>query len=195
MIDASSLALTRDALAAGEVWRLLTTHMVHFSVSHAVTNGFVFLVTCAILVRTIGARFTMAFIVVTAPVISLALLGLSPNLIEYRGLSGIGTATSTLALLLLRAEMRTLRVPLSIALALLIAKTVLDASGVASIGSASYTLPETVVVEWRAHAIGIACGFVAFAILRTWAHITRALRLQLQLRLQMQWLAPHQAQS
>jgi membrane associated rhomboid family serine protease len=56
----ASGALTMDLVRDGEVWRLLTQHVVHFSVDHWAFNMFALAMTGWIVERTIGHRKTVA---------------------------------------------------------------------------------------------------------------------------------------
>jgi len=83
-----ALAYTRSAVAAGELWRLLTCHLVHLGWSHLALN----LLACAVGVG-LGARRTSAGIwwgslAAGALGTALGLFLLRPGLSGYVGLSG-----------------------------------------------------------------------------------------------------------
>jgi rhomboid family GlyGly-CTERM serine protease len=80
--------LDRDALAAGEVWRLWTGHLAHFSVSHLCVDAAVFgLLTAAL--RRAGESAVGRMLLVGGAALSVSLLVGDPALACYGGLSGI----------------------------------------------------------------------------------------------------------
>lgn len=84
----SQCALTHEAWAHGEVWRLWTGHLVHFGAAHLRGDLLAFAVWAALLEQ--GHRRVLALIVLGgAPLLALAILGIHPQLAEYRGLSGL----------------------------------------------------------------------------------------------------------
>ncbi|MCL7489379.1 MAG: rhombosortase [Desulfobulbaceae bacterium] len=87
----SSLQYDRTAMAAGEVWRGVTGHFLHWSFDHFLWCTIVFLALgslCEGLSRK-GYVFTLMAASVIIPVVSW--FG-DPNLLYYRGLSGLGSA-------------------------------------------------------------------------------------------------------
>jgi rhomboid family GlyGly-CTERM serine protease len=82
----------REALKAGEFWRLWSAHVVHFSWSHAGWSGLVWLMAGGLMERTDRKDWSWALLVI-APLITLATLALDPSLARYGGLSGLTTAT------------------------------------------------------------------------------------------------------
>ncbi|MBI2813633.1 MAG: rhombosortase [Opitutae bacterium] len=94
----------RTAIMHGEAWRLWTGHWVHFSASHLAWNLVVLLGAGTWLEQArpgLPGRFTL----VGAPLISLGLLGLTPAMQAYGGLSGLATGVLVLlALVQLQAR-------------------------------------------------------------------------------------------
>ena len=87
---AESLELRRELLGA-EPWRLVTGHLVHWSLDHMVWDVLTFL-GIAVLCERIS-RCDLAWVLALAtPAISLAVLALRPELPVYRGLSGLDVA-------------------------------------------------------------------------------------------------------
>jgi rhomboid family GlyGly-CTERM serine protease len=82
------LALDRDALAAGQIWRALSGHLVHATGYHLLWNvlalvGLGFLFEPAL-------RFRMwSLVLVSATAVTVGVLWLAPSLQLYRGLSGM----------------------------------------------------------------------------------------------------------
>ncbi|BCR03420.1 hypothetical protein DESUT3_04890 [Desulfuromonas versatilis] len=88
---AEVLVFDRHAIGQGELWRLLSGHLVHFSASHLLLDLAVVALAGAAIERgprcAAGALYTGS-----ALAISLALLVLQPQMAFYGGLSGIATA-------------------------------------------------------------------------------------------------------
>lgn len=89
------LLLDREALAAGNVWRLWTGHWVHFSTAHLAWNLVVVLAAGFWLERT-RPGLLWRHIAVAAPIISLSVLIAEPGLQAYGGLSGLATGVVVL---------------------------------------------------------------------------------------------------
>src|SRR5690242_17553463 len=77
---ASGLAFDRQAILAGEIWRLWTGHLVHFSPLHALVDTAVLFLVSGIAVRETGTRSTCLALAAGAPLISLGLLLVAPEL-------------------------------------------------------------------------------------------------------------------
>ena len=85
-----ALSLDRSSIAEdGEIWRLLTGHIVHLAPSHAVLN----IVGVALVVLLVGREFRLwQWAVITAAAVATIDLGLflfNPSLDWYVGLSGL----------------------------------------------------------------------------------------------------------
>jgi rhomboid family GlyGly-CTERM serine protease len=91
---APSLLYDRAALERGEYWRLWTGHFVHFGLSHLLWNLAVFAV-AGIWAERVAPRRARMLLIVTPPIIGVALFGLDPNLGFYGGLSGVTAAMLT----------------------------------------------------------------------------------------------------
>jgi rhomboid family GlyGly-CTERM serine protease len=87
----AGLAYQRDLIAAGELWRLLTGHFVHWSHEHLVWDACTFLALGAACELRSRERLLvcLAASVVAIPVVVWLLL---PELERYAGLSGIDSA-------------------------------------------------------------------------------------------------------
>lgn len=85
-----ALLFDRDAILAGQVWRLWTGHWVHHSMSHLGWN----LGALAVVVPWLAdsrPAWLPRYLPGAAPLISLVLLAGLPDLHTYAGLSGLGT--------------------------------------------------------------------------------------------------------
>ena len=85
------LLYDREAILAGELWRLFSGHWVHFSAAHLGCNLAVIAVAGLILETGTAAR-TARLLLVTPWFISAGLLVCEPQLRCYGGLSGLATA-------------------------------------------------------------------------------------------------------
>ncbi len=83
------LVWQREALAHGQVWRLLSAHLVHLSPRHLVMNVLGLWVVTELLCETLTAAQWMSLLLVCALGTSLLLLLLQPELQWYAGLSGV----------------------------------------------------------------------------------------------------------
>lgn len=89
-----ALVYDRDAILSGQLWRILTGHLVHFSRGHLISDlaGFVGAV-WMIKMRRYPSCGTMY--IVTASVTGLLCLQFLPDMIRYGGLSAIGISAIT----------------------------------------------------------------------------------------------------
>ncbi len=155
---APQLAFDREGILAGEIWRLWTGHLAHFSLYQLLLDVCTLLVVGWLAERQWGARFTAIVVLLGMPAISACLLLGAPHLVEYRGVSGI-----VMLLALAAATQRWnghpgARLGLAVLGAALLIKTVLDALGMTE---ALSSLPAGVSVAWQAHVSGAAIGWIA----------------------------------
>lgn len=93
------LAYNRDAVLAGQWWRLISCHFVYLNVNHFLLDGGGFLLITYIFRDLLTARLLWLWLAMSAPLCGLALL-LDPTLTGYVGLSGILHGWLVIALLL-----------------------------------------------------------------------------------------------
>lgn len=163
------LAWDRDALLMGQLWRLWTGHLVHFSPSHAAADALVLVAAGLVVEPWLGARRMAALLLAGAAAISLGLLAAAPALAEYRGASGLGIMTVTLAGALAWRRRPRARPVLALGALLLGAKLLYDGMADQALFAG---LPAQVGVAWQAHLLGAACGYAASC----WAARTTAVR-------------------
>ena len=72
----------------GEVWRIITCHLVHWSPEHFLLDAMVFITLGIVFEQKIGRRY-WEVLVVSAIIISLSLLIFLNSLDKYRGISGL----------------------------------------------------------------------------------------------------------
>ena len=161
-----ALQFDRTAIGEGQVWRIVTGHLVHWSTNHFLWDAVMFGVLGAVCERADRRRY-VACLLGSAVVISAAIAGLLPDTILYRGLSGVDSALFILASVVwLRGAWRDRNLAFAtvvvIALAGFIGKLVYEVTTgatlfVDSAGAGFVPLP-------LAHAVGAAVGAaVAFA--------------------------------
>lgn len=151
------LAYDRQAILAGEIWRLWTGHLVHFSVQHALSDIIVLLILGKIAEHAVGTRTMGWTLFVCAPIISVILLITEPDLIFYRGLSGLSVFIGVAVGTVLWHRASRLHGILTLLGALLAGKIMLDATGYPLLSS----VPAGVKVAWQAHVIGGILGGLA----------------------------------
>lgn len=149
------MAYDRLALLSGQLWRLWSGHLVHFSARHAITDAAALFLIGAVLEPLLGTRRLCLALGWGAALIGLALLLGLPELTHYRGLSGLDVMMAVMALCTLWQHRTLPRYRVAALAALLVFKTASEALGI-TLGSSS--LPMGITVMWQAHALGAACG-------------------------------------
>lgn len=160
---APQLAYDRQGILAGEIWRLWTGHLVHFSAQHLFVDVGMLALAGWVVERERGARFVAGAVLLGMPAISIVLLLTAPHLHAYRGASGVVmllALAAAHALWVSRPAARPALVLLGFALAV---KTLIDALGMLP-GLSS--LPPGVRVAWQAHLAGALLGWGLAALYR-----------------------------
>lgn len=85
----AALSFDRDAVHAGQLWRLLTGHLVHLGPYHALLNLLGLLALLLLCPTPLPAREWLRRLLILALATSGALYGLLPELSNYVGLSGV----------------------------------------------------------------------------------------------------------
>jgi rhomboid family GlyGly-CTERM serine protease len=100
-----ALQFDRRAIAAGQLWRIVTCHWTHWSLDHWFWDSAA-LLALGILAERNGRRTFLLCVGASAVLIPACLWFLHPNLDIYRGLSGIDSAVFVLcAVMILRANL------------------------------------------------------------------------------------------
>jgi rhomboid family GlyGly-CTERM serine protease len=99
------LQFDREAIAAGEVWRVLTGNLVHWSAEHLWLDVGALLVVGFLFERSIGRAYPW-LLFASASAVGLAILLLQRDMSLYRGLSGVCSGQFAIALI---AELRRTR--------------------------------------------------------------------------------------
>lgn len=152
------LEFDRRAILAGDIWRLWTGHLVHYSTQQALIDGATATVAGAIVLPVLGWRRLALLLVLAAPLISAGLLLLAPDCLYYRGASALAILLTVLAAGTLwpRAGSAARGALLLLGGALLL-KIAAEAWGYA----APWTdLPADVRVAWQAHLLGALAALI-----------------------------------
>lgn len=145
----------REDILAGEVWRLLSGHWVHFSARHAIQDG---IALAALAYALGGERRPLRRLLLIALLLSGLLLFAAPDMVAYRGTSGLVMALAGMLLSALWTTRPTWRPGVAALAVLLSGKILADALGM---GGDLVGLPDGVQVAWEAHAAGLALGLLA----------------------------------
>ena len=86
---AQQLRYDRDAILAGQLWRLLTGHLVHLGGSHLAMNLVGLALIWMLFGRLMSTTAWLATLLSSALTVSLGLLIFNPGLMWYVGLSGV----------------------------------------------------------------------------------------------------------
>lgn len=155
---AAGLAWERSAILHGELWRLWSGHLVHFSPSHAAADALVLAAMGLVAEPLLGSRRFGWIAAGAALVLSLGLLALAPALQEFRGASGLAVLAAVLGGVLTWQRHPASRPILCCAALALASKTLWEACA----QTAAFTeLPPGVAVAWQAHVLGALLGACA----------------------------------
>lgn len=153
----SVLQFDRQAVAAGQLWRLLTCHLVHCGWSHLLADMFGFATLWWLACRR--PRPVPWLALASAVLIGLAICLLAPGIGTYRGMSGVNFALfGYLLVIRLRGVSRLLRGASLVCLGLLIVEVVHEL--ITGRAMTTNSLPEGVLVVGVVHAVGLATGCV-----------------------------------
>lgn len=163
------LEFDHHAILAGQLWRLWSGHLVHYSAQHALIDSATALVAGLIAAQSFGARRLVLSLALGAPFISLGLLLAVPACLVYRGASGMAVMLAVMAGAGLWHDVRpgsalVVRAALALLAAALAAKIGAEAAGWSLDWS---DLPPDVAVAWQAHLLGAVAGMAAVAIIQT----------------------------
>ena len=85
----STLEFNRSAISSGEYWRLLSANLVHYGNAHLAMNLAAFLLVSFSLLRDLSIRNYVLLFSFCALCVSMGILWGNPELLFYRGLSGV----------------------------------------------------------------------------------------------------------
>lgn len=155
------LRYDRDAILAGQAWRLVTGHLVHADVPHLAWNLAGLGLVWFLFARDYAARQWLAILAASTVAIDLGFLLFEPDLAWYVGFSGVLHGCMAAGLV---AWLRTGRDVLGVLVAVLfVAKLVWEHwFGALPFTAASISLP----VIYQAHSYGAAGGALAGIAIR-----------------------------
>lgn len=154
--DPPRLEFDRIEILSGQIWRLWTGHLIHFSWAHIFLDVVTFLIVCGVTEKECGSRFTFLVIILGMPLMSVVLLLVTPDLVQYRGISGVTTLLAFVSATTIWHSQPMFRIVLTILGMAFIGKTMIDISDLSPIFS---TLPIGIQVVWQAHLIGALMGW------------------------------------
>ena len=166
---ARNLQYDPAAIASGELWRVVTCHLTHWSLDHLFWDVLVFVVAGAICEQENRSRF-LACLGISAVTIPLVVWTVQPDLDFYRGLSGIDSALFILmSVTALGDAIRRRDLGWAIAVGLLsigfIGKTIYEFATGHTLFVDSQTVGMTPVV--LAHVVGAVIGVATATLGRT----------------------------
>ena len=169
------LVYNREAIGEGEIWRLLTGNLVHFSAMHFVKDVVALLV-AGLLIEIRRYRHFAMLCLISGALIGTLLYVAEPAVLVYGGLSGIVVAAVTYLCLQGLREGGAYRWLCLGALLGLAAKTVLELTlGVRLPGEES---PGFILVP-ESHAVGAVTAIALFVLVQTANHRTKSTALKL----------------
>lgn len=161
-------AYARGAIAAGEVWRLLTGHFTHWTAEHLLWDLLVFAVLAVLWERSAGKRSLSALVFGSALLISAAVWTAMPEVTLYRGLSGVDCALVTAtSVLLLRRSLQRGEWGLSVAFSFVLAGYFLKILYESSTGGTVFVEADAFVAVPLAHLVGGGYGALLGAYQKT----------------------------
>lgn len=145
----SALEYDRAAILRGEVWRLVTGHLTHWSPDHLLWDVLAFLALGFVCERRRRALYA-GVLFASAMSVSLILLAACPEITAYRGLSAVASALWFWAALIIAERRLT---PAFVLLALFLVKVLMELTTGTSVFAADIAVLPSV------HLIGAAVGF------------------------------------
>jgi rhomboid family GlyGly-CTERM serine protease len=169
---AAALVYNREAIANGEMWRLVSGNLAHLSIEHFLRNLTAF-VLIGVLTETSGYRYFGTLCLGSAALIGGVLYVLEPGLLVYGGLSGLVTAAIVYYCLHGLWESNVHRIVCSVVLICMAVKISLELK----FGHSLFDMePQTLKLVPLSHVVGAASAGLLFAIV----HVTSKLRASLE---------------
>ncbi len=146
-----------SALVSGELWRLWSGHLVHYSPIHAGLDGGACLVLATSLQQAGHGQGVLLRLTLIAPLLSLVILLAVPEMQIYRGASGLVLALMAALWLSLWRTQSGWRPALLLLAGALLIKICADAL---QPGQTVSSLPAGVESAWQVHLAGLILGFI-----------------------------------
>ena len=152
------LVYEREAIAAGEWWRLWTGHLTHYTLSQLIADSGLVALLGLVVQRFISPALLSLSIVIALPLMSLLLFWLLPELASYRGASGLAAMLWLLAGLqmILSARPGSTQFWLGVLFLMILAGKLIGEAF--ALFPAFSDLPAGVVVVWQVHLFGTVIG-------------------------------------
>ncbi|QKQ28356.1 rhombosortase [Candidatus Reidiella endopervernicosa] len=154
------LRYDRGAILAGEWWRLISGHWVHLNIMHLLLNLAGLLLVAILFDRALPIRSWLLLVLLSAPLVSIALLQFDRELIHYVGLSGLLHGLFVAGALVSIGRMRVESMGLLLAIA---AKLAWEQFNGATPGTAELVGGRVIV---NAHLYGAISGLLLIGLLR-----------------------------
>ncbi len=164
------LRYDHTAVMQGELWRLLTAHLVHLSWSHALMNTAGLALIAVLFMRELPLRAWLLGGVLGALGVSLCLLWLNPQIAWYVGLSGVLHAWLVMGAI---ADIRSSGRLGWVVISVVIAKLVWE-QWIGPLPGSSFTAGGPVIVD--AHLYGTVAGMVG-GLIESRIHSVRSIAL------------------
>ncbi len=156
-----ALQLDRDRLASGELWRVLTGHVTHWTAEHLAFDVLAFALLLWLCLERTVLR-TLATLGAAAVVIPITVLIAHPDMQFYRGLSGLDSALFVLlGALLLREGIQEQRRGLTLIAALALVAFAAKSAFEIATGDAVFAASGGFVPVPIAHVAGALVGLIA----------------------------------
>jgi len=172
--NVSMLSLDKDAIMAGEWWRLWTSQMAHFKISQLIMNSAIILLMGFIVERFAKVYQVLLALLVTMPLMTALMVLLISDLSDYRGTYGVVAMLTMMAVwfLILETSRFSRGYWAGVTLFLLfVAKVGAETLSLFS-SSAGYQMG-AMRVDWLMQCAGILIGLVVFNALHQ-IHTTSA---------------------
>ncbi|RKZ42440.1 MAG: rhombosortase [Candidatus Parabeggiatoa sp. nov. 3] len=155
----SALIYDRAAIFQGEIWRLITSHLVHFTPLHLINNLIAFGI-AGWIIENRGYQHFVPLCLLMAFFITVSLIVMKPNMIYYGGLSGLASGSIYYLALLGLRESPPWRLVCIVTLFFIPIKIVLEIEINQSIFA--YSQPFTIMPH--SHIIGCLVALILFLV-------------------------------
>lgn len=152
----SLLVYNREAVAHGELWRLVTGNLVHFSLGHVLKDGAA-LLAAGLLLEARRPREFRLVVLVAAAAVGVVLYAVAPQVLVYGGLSGVAIAAMVYLCLDGLGEARAYGWACRLALAGIGAKLAIELAG-GGLPATGFTLVPTSHVTGALVALAVFCA-------------------------------------
>ena len=156
------LQYDRAAVAAGEVWRVVTGHWTHWGWEHLFWDVGVFVILGAVCERRSRTHFLWT-VIAGSLIVSLTVWAALPQMLHYRGLSGLDAALYLLAAVMVAGDSRTNKSAEAVMVTVLLVAAFCAKIGYEAVSGSAFFVRDMggVVPVPAAHIAGAAVGAIA----------------------------------